>query len=782
MPKFWPTHRYLAAVLTIIAVLSSLAITRAQQPANTPINGVWDSTIGNSLQTPGSINKLYIGPDQRLYVAGNFAYLNNELGNGLVSWDGTNWHSHGLQANDINSIKTFETYQNQLLIGGSFQNLAGRGINGLGRWDGTQFQGFGGGTQGSNDYWGNTPSQVNDFAVISDTLYIAGNFSQFNNIAASSVAYWKPTGIGALGSFDNKALVAASTGQQLFVGGAFQYINNVEIPIFARFANGQWSSMPMPANVAIWIDNIANIDDSIYAWGYNTSNHQQHSIHRYNNNQWTQIGNTLDLPSEISGLIDANGLYAYNATTVWKLVNNQWQQVTIPASITSITAVAGNSDQLYLAGTFMVNNQPSQLISWDGTSVTSLATTSLPPVINDVGGVNGKLVVNRSGNTNLQQWNGSSWQQLYSMSQGSKMITIDTQRTHLISSNQFSVNNSAPSALWEFNSTGALTNPVAITGTGINWARSNTSLLANGSSGTINGQAYSTTVQINNDHLWQQFNVRHYDNEVKIYFVNNQYYAVKLLSEPYSTIILVDVWRNNRWQELDGIQVGNDTDVHFVVWRDRLYISGQSALYQLNDDGMIQQIAQFNNLVKCLATVGDDYLYVGGKFNAVNQQTTGSVARWDGMVWQGLATPVNGTVEQMAVTSSDLYLAGNFTHAGSIPSLGVAHLQLEYQPPSNTVTPSNTPTNTATPSNMATPTNTSTATNTAVPTDTPTNTATPTNTSTATNTAVPSNTATNTATNTAVPTNTPTNIPTSTAVPTTIPSQTYTVFIAYVVK
>lgn len=233
MPKFWPTHRYLAAVLTIIAVLSSLAITRAQQPANPPINGVWDSTIGNSLQTTGSINKLYIGPDQRLYVAGNFAYLNNQLGNGLVSWDGTNWHSHGLQANDINSIKTFETYQNQLLIGGSFQNLAGRGINGLGRWDGSQFQGFGGGTQGTNDYYENTPSQVNDFAVISDTLYIAGNFSQFNNIAASSVAYWKPTGIGALGSFDNKALVAASNGQQLFVTGAFQYINNVEIPFFA---------------------------------------------------------------------------------------------------------------------------------------------------------------------------------------------------------------------------------------------------------------------------------------------------------------------------------------------------------------------------------------------------------------------------------------------------------------------------------------------------------------------------------------------------------------------
>ncbi|MFD3165413.1 hypothetical protein [Herpetosiphon sp. NSE202] len=748
MSKFWQPSRFGALLLTLVAVLSSLAITRAQQPANPPINGVWDSTIGNSLQTPGSINKLYIGPDQRLYVAGNFAYLNNQLGNGLVSWDGTNWHTHGLQPNDINSIKTFETYQNQLIIGGSFQNLAGRAINGVGRWDGSQFQGFGAGTQGSNDYWGNTPSQVNDITVISDTLYLAGNFSQFDTIAANSVAYWKPTGIGALGSFDNKAFVAASTGQQLFVAGAFQYINNVEIPFFARFTNGHWSSMPMPSSIGVNPQWTTGLNNAIYAWGYLLSNPKQHYVYRYSNNQWTQLGN--DLPSLIDGIIDANGLYAYNNRNVWKLVNSQWQQVQIPASITSITAVAGTSNQLYLAGQFVVNNQPSQLIAWDGTSVTSLATTTLPPAIADIGGVHGKLVINRGGNTNLHQWNGSSWQQLYSMVQGTRMVTVDSQHTYLTSGYPFSPNNGSLSALWEFSSTGTLTNPVAINGTAITWTRSGTSLLANGSTGTINGQAYSTTVQINQDHSWQQFNVRHYDNQVSIYFVNNQYYALKLLSEPYSTIILVNVWRNNSWQESDGIQIGNETDVQFVVWRDRLYISGSSGLYQLNDDGNIVQIAQFNNIVKRLASVGDEYLYVAGKFTAVNQQTTGSVARWDGMIWQGLAAPVNGTVEHMAVTSDDLYLAGNFTHAGSIPSLGVAHLSVEYQPPSNTVTPSNTPTNTATPTITNTPTNT------AVPSNTPTN--------------------------TAVPSNTPTNIPTSTAEPTPMPSQTYRVFIGYVVK
>ncbi len=789
MHKFWHNRRYAGLILTMIAVLSSLAITRAQQPTNLSIDGIWDSTIANSLQTTGSINKLYLGPDNHLYVAGNFAYLNNQLSNGLISWDGTSWHSHGLQAKDINSIKTFETYQNQLIIGGSFYNLAGQGINGLARWNGSQFQGFGAGTQGSNDYYGNTPSQVNDFAVISDTLYIAGNFSQFNNIAAKSMAYWKPSGFGALGSFDNKAIVAASTGQQLFVSGGFQYINNVQIDFFALFSNGQWSPMPLPANVTIWVDNFANIHDSIYVWGYQTSNPQQHSIYHYTNNQWTKIGN--DLPAEINGLIDADGLYAYTENSVWKLVNNQWQQVQIPASITSISSMVGNSDQLYLAGKFVVNNQPSQLIAWDGTSLTSLANTTLPPSIGDLGGVNGKIVVNVNGNTNLQQWNGTAWQPLHSMSQGSRLVTVDTQHTYLTSSYPFRVNNGDPSALWEFSSTGTLTNPVAITGTGINWARAGTSLLAHGNPGTINGQAYSKTVQINNDHSWQQLNVRHYDNQAMVYLINNQYYAVSISSDRYSYIIYIDIWRNNRWEEFSGGQVGDGSYPQVIEWRDQLYISGQNSLYHLND-GMFDYIAQFDNVITRLAIDGDDYLYVGGKFNAVNQQTTGSLARWDGTLWQGLATPVNGSIEHIAVTRNDLYLAGNFTHVGSIPSLGVAHLQLEYQPPSNTATPSNTTTPSNTPTNTVIPTSTvtNTATSTSVPTNTPTNTTVPTNTptNTATNTVVPSNTPTNTATNTVVPSNTPTNTPTNTVVPSSTPTtppidqELYKVSIPYVVN
>ncbi|MFD3166167.1 hypothetical protein [Herpetosiphon sp. NSE202] len=78
----------------------------AQQSLNPSnlINGTWDTSLHNSLAIPGTISNLHLDANNRLYMAGNFNYLNGELVNGLASWDGTSWQGYGLQANDVDTI------------------------------------------------------------------------------------------------------------------------------------------------------------------------------------------------------------------------------------------------------------------------------------------------------------------------------------------------------------------------------------------------------------------------------------------------------------------------------------------------------------------------------------------------------------------------------------------------------------------------------------------------------------------------------------------------------
>ena len=75
-----------------------------------------------------------------------------------------------------------------------------------------------------------------------------------------------------------------------------------------------------------------------------------------------------------------------------------------------------------------------------------------------------------------------------------------------------------------------------------------------------------------------------------------------------------------------------------------------------------------------LAVSGTD-LYVGGQFiNAAGIAEADYVAKWNGSAWSALGSngpgtgALNGYVNALAVSGSDLYVGGDFTNAAGIPA------------------------------------------------------------------------------------------------------------------
>ncbi len=646
------------------------------------ITGTWNTTLQNNLQIPGSISKLFVDDNDQLYVTGSFNYLNGEEVNGLASWNGTAWKGYGLQPNDSGAISTLITYHDQLIVGGSFRQFTGQPMNGIARWNGQAFESFGTGFRGTSDFYDySNISKVHDLDVVSDTLYVSGNFSQFNSLAVNSLLAWQPTGYRKVADIDSSLYRFAATDEAVLVSGEVLSIDQTAIDYFALWQQGVWSNLPMPEYVYPFqethvLSNTFYTRKSIYDQGAKTE------IYHLEANNW--IADTSLITGSARDLVQLNSqLYAATDTQLWQRTNTGWSIVNLPMTIDTISAIEASSNGIYLAGNFTVNGQPSQIVYWDGNNLTNLATTIQPRWVSDIANLQGNPLVSHSqlSSNTLQFWNGTAWQQLGNTPYNAQLLTTDAEHTYLVARSPFTVNSNVASAIWQFEPTGSLTAPVVLDPQSFTWAISGTQVVASMRSGTINNQPISGAVAIDGDQ-WQQLTTTYNDGE--IYVVDHKIYSVRAEADRGSWIVTVSLWDGTSWQYLTTWQqFDNRYSAEFVTWRNGLYLLYKNELRRFDfATQTLIPIATFDDVPNLLRSVDDEYLYVAGEFTKVNEQTVGSLTRWDGTTWQGFEAAPNGAIYELAVTAENVHIAGKFTHVGTTPALGVASFAIDEAPAS----------------------------------------------------------------------------------------------------
>ncbi|MBU0766116.1 MAG: T9SS type A sorting domain-containing protein [Bacteroidetes bacterium] len=169
----------------------------------------------------------------KVYIAGSFIYIGDNMFGRIAAWDSTGYHNVG---NASSNIFALEVYDGSLYAGGSFQTIGGVSVAGIARWDGAQWHDVGGGVNG----------YINCFTVdtVNNLLYAGGWFTQAGGIPASGIAVWDGQNWSAINPGVNSDVYALCLYKgDLYAGGAFLYAGANQANYIARWDGESWHCM-----------------------------------------------------------------------------------------------------------------------------------------------------------------------------------------------------------------------------------------------------------------------------------------------------------------------------------------------------------------------------------------------------------------------------------------------------------------------------------------------------------------------------------------------------------
>ncbi|MCH7797378.1 MAG: hypothetical protein IID28_02895 [Planctomycetes bacterium] len=500
-------------------------------------------------------------------------------------------------------------------------------------------------------------SFIFDLAVHDDgsgpTVYAAGLFTQAGNTPVNFLARLEGSDWGPVGDqFDELPRSLASCddwpglGPQLFAGGGFRHVGDVEASSIARWDGTSWT--PMGTGVSIsgkpysWVFTMVFVPDgfddgpALFAGGFfdTAGATPAMNVARWDGKGWSALGSGLDTSVDALAWFDDGGgpaLYAAGAFTIGgqsadvaRFNGRAWTPLATGLELYGNALVVhddGRGPALFVAGTMPVAEADNlgAVARWDGLAWTQVGDTFDSPIselgVFDVGGgpvLGASGPFEHVGQTlvaHIAAWDGASWTPLGTgiSATANGMVSIPGE--------------TAMYAGGFLQRAGGM-----VIGRFARWDGSMWSAVGNGAVGNYAGSGSG------NVRALEVFD----DGSGPGLYVGGNFVSAGGVAA--ASIV--------RWDGASGTPVGGGTD------------GGVVAMEVVTDPA-----------------IGPG-LYVGGLFDQAGQTAAASIARWDGTTWSALAGGVSGVVRAMRVfddgTGPALFVGGDFSEAGGVVTENIA--------------------------------------------------------------------------------------------------------------
>ena len=235
----------------------------------------WDSVGGElNIEVHAIVEykgRLYIGghPQGGLNKAAFAAWSGN-------SWDFMNYPLAGKRL--LMGVNTLTVYNGMLIVGGQFDSADGKPVNSIAAFDGVNWYSLVQGVHTNYIHGG-----VNALLVQGEKLYIGGAFDSINNQAIPNIAVWDGTVWSGLGSGLNRQVYALTCYQgMLYAGGVFDTAGGKRANGIACWNDTCWNNVG--SGVYGEVNSMAVYKGSLYVGGIFDS---AGGIHCNNLARWT---------------------------------------------------------------------------------------------------------------------------------------------------------------------------------------------------------------------------------------------------------------------------------------------------------------------------------------------------------------------------------------------------------------------------------------------------------------------------------------------------------------
>jgi hypothetical protein len=239
----------------------------------------------------GNVSWMAMGPDGTLYAAGSFTGMGGVANtNNIAKWNGSAWSALGTGVTGGSGILAMAVdSQNNLYVGGTFTTMGGvANTTRIAKWNGSAWSALG---TGATD-------TVRAIAIgPGDIVYIGGDFTTANAVAALRVAVWNGTTFAALGDGMDSNVNALAVGPNtvLYAGGAFATAGGATATRTAMWNGTAWFPMGAGLNTTVQVLTVMP-DGTVWAGGGFSSSGGvalRSPMARWNGSSWVGSDNNL---------------------------------------------------------------------------------------------------------------------------------------------------------------------------------------------------------------------------------------------------------------------------------------------------------------------------------------------------------------------------------------------------------------------------------------------------------------------------------------------------------